>query len=132
MKQARILQLGIDMEAWNNYFRDLMFAAFGREILDAIFGVSFFEKTMTSFILSCYYHVSGDGNVYTRKGQEGGIKGLAQKIWSWIYVTVGNPVVENLRYSCKSMVNRDDLRMAICIPAYPPTRRRSSAVSWNK
>ena len=50
-------------------------------------------------------------------GQEGGIEGLAQKIWAWIYVTVANRVAENLGYTCKSMVNGVDLRKAICIPA---------------
>lgn len=52
----------------------------------------------------------------TWEGQWGGIEGLAQKSWTWIYETVASKVAKDTGYHYHLMVNGDDWRVILYIP----------------
>lgn len=55
---------------------------------------------------------------YGWEGQYGGIEGLFQKFWTWIYEAVASRVAETTGYQHFIMVNGDDLRIVLLIPKY--------------
>lgn len=108
--------IGVDAEAWNNYFRAPLVNEFGRQFFDRIFGVKFYEHTMDVFQRSFIYHRDAADNIIYWEGQQGGIEGLAQKIWTWIYTVIARLVLHMTGLEGYMMVNGDDMRIILIVP----------------
>nr|DAZ87770.1 TPA_asm: polymerase [Orientalis fluke virus] len=115
-KDAYTIIIGVDAEAWNNYFRAKLVNQFGREFFDKIFGIEFYEHTMDVFNQSIIYHRDAADNITSWNGQEGGIEGLAQKVWTWIYTVIARLVLHMTELDGFMMVNGDDMRIVLIVP----------------
>nr|DAZ87763.1 TPA_asm: hypothetical protein [Pseudoglobulus fluke virus] len=122
------LIIGVDAEAWNNYFRATLVDTFGGEFFDRIFGIDFYSQTMRVFNKGLIYHRDAADRLILWEGQEGGIEGLAQKVWTWIYTVIARLVLYLLNLEGYMMVNGDDMRIIVLIPK----NKVSSAEELNK
>nr|WPV62229.1 MAG: RNA-dependent RNA polymerase [Jingmen bat jingchuvirus 1] len=118
--------IGVDAEAWNNYFRSDLVDAFGEEFFDRIFGINFYRYTMSVFNLGLIYHRDATDQIIYWNGQDGGIEGLAQKVWTWIYTVIARLVLHLMDLEGFLMVNGDDMRMVVLVPK---TRVETTGIS---
>lgn len=114
-KDHYVVNFSIDVEAWNNNFRRPFCEPVGREFFDKIFGINQYVNIMKCFEASKYLVTDGLFD-YSWEGQYGGIEGLAQKFWTWIYDTVANRVAFITGFPFFILVNGDDLRVILMIP----------------
>lgn len=108
--------VAVDAEAWNNYFRSCLVDRFGEEIFDRIFGCNYFRSVMRVFNQGLIYNVTQGKRITWWDGQEGGIEGLAQKVWTWIYCCIARLVISEVGAEGHLLVNGDDLRMILYMP----------------
>nr|WPV62247.1 MAG: RNA-dependent RNA polymerase [Wufeng bat jingchuvirus 1] len=108
--------VAVDAEAWNNYFRSCLVDRFGAEIFDRIFGTNCYRSVMSVFNQGLIYNIRQDNTLTAWNGQEGGIEGLAQKVWTWIYCCIARLVIEEVGAEGHLLVNGDDLRMILYVP----------------
>lgn len=108
--------VAVDAEAWNNYFRSDLVDKFGELFLDKIFGVNFYRSTMRVFNQGLIYNIDQSRTLTWWQGQLGGIEGLAQKVWTWIYCCIARLVIEEIGAEGHLLVNGDDLRMILYVP----------------
>uniref|UniRef100_A0A0X3PYN5 RNA-directed RNA polymerase L n=1 Tax=Schistocephalus solidus TaxID=70667 RepID=A0A0X3PYN5_SCHSO len=107
--------VSVDAEAWNNYFRSPVVDTFGREFLDRIFGTTYFCSTMKVFNQALIYNITTGRHAKWWKGQDGGIEGLAQKVWTWVYCSIARLVIEEIGAEGHLLVNGDDMRMILYV-----------------
>ncbi|QPB73986.1 RdRp [megalopteran chu-related virus 119] len=115
-KDCYSFYISIDVEAWNNNFRNEVVGPVGREIFDKMFGISkYYENIMNVFHDSSFIITDGVHD-FKWEGQLGGIEGLAQKPWTWIYEAAASRIAELTGYNYHMMVNGDDIRIILLIP----------------
>lgn len=107
--------ISVDVEAWNNNFRRSVCEPVGREFFNKIFGVPYFQNVMDTFENSLITVTDGLLEYYW-DGQLGGIEGLFQKYWTWMYESVAARVADVTGYPNFIMVNGDDLRVVLLVP----------------
>lgn len=115
-----IAKFSMDVEGFNNMFRRPFCEPIGKNFFDKIFNTGHFARFMDMFEQSIFL-LSDQLLDLKWKGQWGGIEGLAQKIWTWIYETVASKVAEGLGYDFQLLVNgdeSDDLRVILFIPTH--------------
>jgi hypothetical protein len=82
----KVLYVNFDSSGWNNCFRDETVKPVIRESLSKIFGNDVMHRIHEAYEKSLF--VVPDGDItYTWEGQQGGIDGLNQYAWVWVYVT---------------------------------------------
>nr|WAS28157.1 MAG: polymerase [Chuviridae sp.] len=110
-----VVLISVDSSSWNNQFRSQTVAPVAGAVLDAVFGVSIFEKTHTAYQRSLVYVPDAD-RVYSWDGQEGGIEGLNQDTWVYVYLQQMKVCMEGQPYPYFLLCKGDDLRIAMMIP----------------
>lgn len=111
-----VVYISADVEAFNNNFRDTVCGPVGREFFDRILGLEGEYETLMHIFHNSVFILSDGVDDYLYEGQLGGIEGLAQKPWTWIYEAVASRVAEMTGYTYYIMVNGDDLRVILLIP----------------
>ncbi|DAZ89739.1 TPA_asm: RNA-dependent RNA polymerase [Rhagovelia obesa mononega-like virus] len=110
-----LFQISFDFSKWNNNMRaDSIDVPAGR-ILDNWFGThEFFGKTMKMFEHSLVYCKEKS---HTRfwLGQQGGIEGLNQATWSFIFLGGVKHALESAGYKYQLTVKGDDVRAVIAV-----------------
>lgn len=114
-KDHTILQVSFDFSKWNNSMRDASIRPPARDVLDQWFGINLFSKTMQAFEKSLVYYVDKSYCDWWL-GQEGGIEGLAQGTWSYIFLGGCKQALESLGMIFQITVKGDDVRVALAIP----------------
>ncbi|APG78798.1 RNA-dependent RNA polymerase [Hubei myriapoda virus 8] len=113
----RIIQISIDFEAWNNYFRHQVMSPSWRAIIDGWYGVTYYHSLMRGFENTFYIHPN-DTEFHYWYGQRGGIEGLIQYSWELVFVGMITETMERLGYPYHMLSNGDDCRLAIAIPEF--------------
>ncbi|AJG39044.1 polymerase [Changping Tick Virus 2] len=117
------LTMSVDSSSWNNRFRSQAVAPVAEAVLDASYGVKIFKKTHTAYERSFIYMPDAD-QVYSWDGQLGGIEGLNQDTWVYVYLQQMKVCMEGLPYPYYLLCKGDDLRVAIMVP--PEVREKKS------
>lgn len=110
-----IVQISMDFEAWNNYFRHETMSPSWSALLDPWYNVDYYSNIMKGFENTFFYHTD-DTKIYSWDGQEGGIEGLAQYSWETVFVGMITQVLHQLGYPFQMLSNGDDCRLAVAIP----------------
>lgn len=111
------INFSVDVEGFNNNFRDTICTPVANEFFNKLFGTTNFSFTMKLFEQSYIYASDGVIDIGW-DGQLGGIEGLYQKFWTWIYGSVAEKVAEQFGYKYHIMINGDDLRVVLLIPRH--------------
>nr|UYL95478.1 MAG: polymerase [Nanning Chuvi tick virus 2] len=109
------LVMSVDSSSWNNRFRDAAVAPVAAAVLDAAYDVDIFQKTHLAYEKSFVYMPDAD-QVYSWDGQLGGIEGLNQDTWVYIYLQQMKVCMEGLPYPYYLLCKGDDLRVAVMVP----------------
>nr|UIW13713.1 MAG: RNA-dependent RNA polymerase [brine shrimp chuvirus 2]UIW13714.1 MAG: RNA-dependent RNA polymerase [brine shrimp chuvirus 2]UIW13715.1 MAG: RNA-dependent RNA polymerase [brine shrimp chuvirus 2] len=106
----------IDSSKWNSKFRDETVKPIMKESLDPIFGYPIFSKTQEAYHHTFFYVPDGSEHYYY-EGQLGGIEGLNQDSWVYIYLAQIHTAMKryNERIPYFLLCKGDDLRVAILI-----------------
>lgn len=104
----------IDVEAWNNTFNSILCQVSGREFFDRIFETSCYEFVMDIFNESLFL-LTDMVRTWLWDGQNGGIEGLCQKFWSWIYSALALKTARLTGHLFYILINGDDCRIFILL-----------------
>ncbi|APG78818.1 RNA-dependent RNA polymerase [Wenling chuvirus-like virus 1] len=107
--------INVDASAWNNRFRHAATESVLRSTLDKVYDKRLFSKTHEAYQNSFIYMPDQD-KVYYWDGQEGGIEGLNQDTWVYVYTHQIKVCLERYPYPYHILCKGDDLRAAIMIP----------------
>ena len=107
--------ISIDVEAFNNNFRRSACEPVGREFFNNLTGTQHYTHIMDTFEKSLFT-ITDNIHLYSWNGQYGGIEGLFQKFWTWMYEAVADRVATLTRFNHFILVNGDDLRIVLLIP----------------
>lgn len=113
--EHHLYQISFDFSKWNNNFRHESVDIPGAHILDRWFGTKIYGKTMRAFEESLVYLREEN---YTRywEGQLGGIEGLNQDTWSFIFLGGVKHALDEAGFKYQVTVKGDDVRAVIAIP----------------
>ncbi|QGW51122.1 polymerase [Karukera tick virus] len=109
------LTLSVDSSSWNNRFRHKAVAPVANAVLDSAYGTKIFQKTHLAYEKSFIYVPDAD-KIYYWDGQLGGIEGLNQDTWVYIYLQQMKVCMEGLPYPYYLLCKGDDLRVSIMVP----------------
>lgn len=118
------IYINIDASSWNNHFRDETVRPIAKETLDRIFGTNLFCKTHEAYQNTLVY-VPDETATWFWNGQEGGIEGLNQDTWVWVYINQIKVALEEVDVRYHLLCKGDDLRVVILVP---PDRIREEGV----
>ncbi|QPB73970.1 RdRp [hymenopteran chu-related virus 126] len=110
-----LLQVSFDFSKWNNSMRRASIDIPAKETLDRWFGTEIFQKTMLAYEKSLFYYK----DMFRMKswmGQLGGIEGLNQATWSFVFIGGIKQALEGLGLIYQLTVKGDDVRAALVIP----------------
>nr|WAS28007.1 MAG: polymerase [Bole Tick Virus 3] len=110
-----VLLMSVDSKSWNNQFRSATVAPVAGAVLDRVFGVDLFSKTHTAYEKATVYVPDADRVIYW-SGQDGGVEGLNQDTWVFVYIHQIKVCMEGLPYPYFILCKGDDLRIAMMIP----------------
>lgn len=110
-----MLIMQVDASTWNSRFRHAAVGPIAAKVLDSAYDVHIFEKTQTAFEMSFIYMPDGEKNRYW-EGQLGGIEGLQQYTWVFVYIHHIKVCMEEHPYPFYILCKGDDLRIAIMVP----------------
>lgn len=110
-----VLIMSVDSKSWNNQFRSATVAPVAGAVLDKVFGVPLFSKTHTAYERALIYVPDADRIVYWN-GQDGGMEGLNQDTWVFVYIHQIKVCMEGQPYPYFILCKGDDLRIAMMIP----------------
>lgn len=113
-KGYKVLYVNFDSSGWNNCFRDETVCPVIRETLSNIFGNNVMHRIHEGYEKSLYMIPDGD-NTYHWEGQQGGIDGLNQYAWVWVYVNQIKYAMKDLPVKYHMLCKGDDMRLAILI-----------------
>nr|WAS28211.1 MAG: polymerase [Wuhan tick virus 2] len=124
-----MLIIQVDASSWNSRFRHASVAPIAQKVLDSVYNVEIFSKTQTGFEMSFIYMPDIAQN---RKwqGQLGGIEGLQQYTWVFVYIHQIKVCMEEHPYPFFILCKGDDLRIAVMVP--PLVLERTSIDSLKK
>uniref|UniRef100_A0AAT9JPX4 RNA-directed RNA polymerase n=1 Tax=Blatta orientalis aliusvirus 1 TaxID=3133477 RepID=A0AAT9JPX4_9VIRU len=110
-----MFQVSFDFSKWNNNFRSASVAPTGYNILDRWFGTQLWGRTMQAFENALVYYKD---KYYSRfwDGQLGGIEGLNQATWSYVFMGGVKSALEQIGAIYQLTVKGDDVRAAIAVP----------------
>lgn len=109
-----ILNISFDFSSWNNRMRsDTVDVA--ANVLDGWFGVKLYGKTMKAFQNAMVIYQDGKFNKIWY-GQDGGIEGLNQATWSWVFIGGMRYALEKTGFKYQITVKGDDVRAALVVP----------------
>nr|WPD94719.1 polymerase [Mivirus sp.] len=109
------LTLSVDSSSWNNRFRHKAVAPVADAVLDSAYGTKIFQKTHLAYEKSFIYVPDAD-KIYYWDGQLGGIEGLNQDTWVYVYLQQMKVCLEGLPYPYYLLCKGDDLRVSIMVP----------------
>nr|WPR16559.1 MAG: RNA-dependent RNA polymerase [Millipede chuvirus] len=109
------LYIVIDSSGWNNKFRHETVNPVMREVLDKLFGVSHYGKTMMAYEQSLLY-IPDSGGTYWWDGQLGGIEGLNQDTWVITYIAQIRATLKNVGMPYHLFCKGDDMRVVLLVP----------------
>lgn len=110
-----VFQVSFDFSKWNNNMRSASIDVPALRILDAWFGTKIYGKTMKAYENALVYYADSNTRRYW-DGQLGGIEGLNQATWSFIFVGGIKSALEKLGVLCQISVKGDDVRAALIVP----------------
>lgn len=113
-KGYQVLYVNFDSSGWNNCFRDETVCPVIRETLSNIFGNDVMHRIHEGYEKSLYMIPDGD-NTYHWDGQQGGIDGLNQYAWVWVYINQIKYAMKDLPVKYHMLCKGDDMRLAILI-----------------
>ncbi|UVF62173.1 MAG: RNA-dependent RNA polymerase [Bat faecal associated chuvirus 3] len=111
-----LLQVSFDFSKWNNSMRHESIDIPAKELLDPWFDKPIFSKTMKAYHNTLFYYSDG---IRTKswEGQLGGIDGMNQFTWSFIFLGGIKQALEQLGVLYQVNVKGDDVRAVIAIPS---------------
>lgn len=109
-----VLNISFDFSSWNNRMRSGT-VDIAANVLDGWFGVKLYGKTMKAFQHALVIYKDGK---FIRQwmGQEGGIEGLNQATWSWVFIGGMRHALEKTGFKYQITVKGDDVRAALVVP----------------
>lgn len=110
-----VLQVSFDFSKWNNNMRHQSIDIPAARILDRWFGVNIYNKTMRMYENALIYYADGNKQRFW-EGQLGGIEGLNQATWSYVFLGGIKNALEELGLVYQLTVKGDDVRAAIVVP----------------
>ncbi|AYP67566.1 RNA-dependent RNA polymerase [Genoa virus] len=122
-KGYKMIILSVDASSWNNRFRHETVAPVAEAVLDNVFDVPVFSKTHQAYEKSFVYNPDIEEVIYW-DGQLGGIEGLNQDTWVFVYVHQIKVCLEKHPYPYYILCKGDDLRVAIMVP--PTTLQKTT------
>lgn len=110
-----VLQVSFDFSKWNNNMRAASIDVPSAKLLDRWFGTNLYGKTMKMYENAVIYY-SDNHTARFWEGQQGGIEGLNQATWSYIFLGGIKNALERLGVLHQITVKGDDVRAALIIP----------------
>lgn len=110
------LIVSLDVRAWNNGFRASLVDTVMSNTLAAYFGDPLFEAVHAAYEHTHFYSIEGSSFVDYWFGQGGGIEGLNQYTWVWVYLVMNHSIFERWEYKYTFLCHGDDFRAYISIP----------------
>lgn len=109
-----VLHMSFDFSRWNNNFRRDSIDTTAGHILDKWYNTHIYGRTMEAYEKTFFYY---DDNFYKRwwDGQLGGIEGLNQSTWSYVFLGGIKYALEQLGHITQVTVKGDDVRAAIIV-----------------
>jgi hypothetical protein len=110
----KVLYVNFDSSGWNNCFRKETVNPIMRETLAKIFGNDVIARIHEAYENSLFYIPDGDSTYYW-EGQQGGIDGLNQYAWVWVYINQIKYAMKDLPVKYHMFCKGDDMRLAVMI-----------------
>lgn len=126
-KGYEVLYINLDCSAWNNAFRHETVSQIAAETLDKVFGTSLFHKTHLAYQQGLFYVAGMIDDIYW-EGQQGGIEGLDQDTWVWVYINQIKTAMLDHDVHYHVFCKGDDFRIAVMISPRHLTER--SLLDW--
>jgi len=109
-----VFMISFDAKGWNNKFRKETVEPVVRESLSQIFGNDIFDKTHNAYE-KCLFYVPDYEGTYYWEGQGGGIEGLNQYTWTYVYLFQSEYAFMDVPAQVHSVIKGDDWRAAVAI-----------------
>ncbi|APG78831.1 RNA-dependent RNA polymerase [Wenling chuvirus-like virus 2] len=113
-KGWKVLYINFDSSGWNNCFRDESVKPVIRETLSRIMGHDVMHRIHEGYEKSLFIIPDGDVTFHW-EGQQGGIDGLNQYAWVWVYVNQIKYAMKDLPFKFHMLCKGDDMRLAVMI-----------------
>lgn len=113
-KGYQVLYINLDCSAWNNAFRHETVSQIAAETLDKVFGTSLYQKTHLAYQQGLFYVPGAVDDIYW-EGQQGGIEGLDQDTWVWVYINQIKAAMLDHDVHYHVFCKGDDFRIAVMI-----------------
>lgn len=110
-----IFQISFDFSKWNNNMRHASVDVPAAQILDRWFGKKLWGKTMAAYENALIYYMDRSRKRYW-EGQLGGIEGLNQATWSFVFLGGVKNALERVGVVYQVTVKGDDVRAALAVP----------------
>lgn len=110
-----MFQVSFDFSKWNNSMRKEVIDVAGANLLDRWFGKNIWGKTMRAYENALVYYTDKTRQRYW-EGQAGGIEGLSQATWSYVFIGGVKSALERIGAIYQLTVKGDDVRAAIAVP----------------
>lgn len=115
-------QVSFDFSKWNNNMRSRSVDVPAARLLDPWYGRNLYGKTMKAYEHALIYYSDPVGQQYW-VGQQGGIEGLNQATWSYIFLGGIKQALEEIGVVYQVTVKGDDVRAALVINNHEIRRR---------
>jgi hypothetical protein len=112
---AYVFNISFDFSKWNNNFRSEVIDTVADEILGKWYHTPIYGKTMKAFHNMLVYYTDKQ-HTLSWVGQLGGIEGLNQATWTYVFLGGVKSAIEELGYNYHVSVKGDDVRAAIIVP----------------
>lgn len=110
----KVLYVNFDSSGWNNCFRDETVNPVIRETVSKIMNSTVMHRIHEGYEQSLFIVPDGETTYYW-EGQQGGIDGLNQYAWVWVYINQIKYAVKDLPVRYHMFCKGDDMRLAILI-----------------
>ncbi|APG78687.1 RNA-dependent RNA polymerase [Hubei coleoptera virus 3] len=110
----KALQVSFDFSKWNNNMRSESIDIPAKLLLDGLFGINMYGKTMKAYQNMLVYYLDKTFKEHWN-GQLGGIEGLDQATWSLIFLGGIKWALERVGTIYQVTVKGDDVRAALMI-----------------
>lgn len=110
----RILNINFDSSGWNNCFRDETVKPVMRETLSRLYGTDVLDRIHEAYEKGLYIIPDGE-STYHWDGQQGGIDGLNQYAWVWVYINQIKYAMKDFDCMYHMFCKGDDMRIAVVI-----------------
>lgn len=110
-----MFQVSFDFSKWNNSMRKEVIDVAGAHLLDRWFGRHLWGRTMQAYENALIYYTDRIRKSHW-EGQLGGIEGLSQATWSYVFIGGVKSALERIGAIYQLTVKGDDVRAAIAVP----------------